>query len=335
MKAQSSPTWTQLPSLPDEQGFAGMFGGVSKGEIFCMGGANFPGKKPWEGGVKKWYNHIYRLAGDQWELLKDSLYMPLGYGVSASYKNRIILAGGNNAAAHVSSVVAYTWTGSAFQMETYPSLPVPVANSSGTLVGDLLIVAGGNSIPAGPALEKCFALDLTQVKKGWFEIDPWPGQGRIMPACASFDGKFYLFSGETAGVTTGGENYRLILQDAFCLSLHKRAGTWSGSWKSLTPMPKGAVAAGLPIPVLESGQFLFWGGVDAVTAAWKDPATHPGNMREVLLYDPLHDSWRFTGRQDSIASRVTLPVISWRNGWVFVSGEIRPGVRTNTVYSVR
>lgn len=36
--------WKQLPSIPDEEGFAGMYSGVSNGVLVVAGGANFPDK---------------------------------------------------------------------------------------------------------------------------------------------------------------------------------------------------------------------------------------------------------------------------------------------------
>src|SRR4051794_14537917 len=53
--------WKQLPSLPDAEGFAGSFAGVSNGALLVAGGTNFPGKKPWEGGAKVWYDTVYVL----------------------------------------------------------------------------------------------------------------------------------------------------------------------------------------------------------------------------------------------------------------------------------
>ncbi|HSF44549.1 MAG TPA: hypothetical protein VLA58_01020, partial [Chitinophagaceae bacterium] len=50
MIAQTEPTFKEFPGLPDTEGMAGMFAGQSNGRLFCMGGANFPDKKPWEGG---------------------------------------------------------------------------------------------------------------------------------------------------------------------------------------------------------------------------------------------------------------------------------------------
>ena len=46
--ATEALTWTQLPPLPDREGFAGMFAGISHGVSIAAGGANFPAGKPWE-----------------------------------------------------------------------------------------------------------------------------------------------------------------------------------------------------------------------------------------------------------------------------------------------
>ena len=48
--AAGAPGWTRLPSLPDPEGFASMFAGVSGGALLAAGGANFADKKPWDGG---------------------------------------------------------------------------------------------------------------------------------------------------------------------------------------------------------------------------------------------------------------------------------------------
>ncbi len=53
--------WTKLPSLPDREGFAGSFAGSHNGALIVAGGANFPGKRPWEGGAKTWHDSVFVL----------------------------------------------------------------------------------------------------------------------------------------------------------------------------------------------------------------------------------------------------------------------------------
>lgn len=53
--------WRPLPRLPDKEGFAGSFAGVSRGVLLVASGANFPDQRPWEGGTKVWYDRVFAL----------------------------------------------------------------------------------------------------------------------------------------------------------------------------------------------------------------------------------------------------------------------------------
>src|SRR5690606_14512229 len=103
---QNQLKWEELPAIPDKEGYAGMFAGVSNGALIALGGANFPDKMPWEGGVKKWYNNIYILEknAEAWKLANAKLPDPLAYGVSASYQDKVILVGGSDAQQHHATV---------------------------------------------------------------------------------------------------------------------------------------------------------------------------------------------------------------------------------------
>lgn len=329
-------TWISLGDLPDKEGFAGMFAGVSDGQLFCMGGANFPWKRPWEGGVKKWYSNIYKLnSSGEWVKLNDTLPVPLAYGVSISRNNKIYLIGGNTDNVHTNKVFTFQWTGSRMQRQDFPSLPLPLANMAGAIIDNLIIVAGGSSSPTGTPLRKCFGIDLDAVARGWFELPAWPGPERSYATCAVAGNKFYLFSGERVGINSKNEKFRYILQDAYCFTPKKENGRWYGSWKVIAPLPKGAAAAGNPVPVLKDGTIVLSGGVDAVTALHTHQPTHPGINRDIQLYNPKDDSWQITVNSDTIPARVTLPIVFWNNQWVFISGEIKPGVRTNKIILIK
>src|SRR5882757_7552142 len=104
--------WKQLPSLPDAEGFAGSFAGVSNGALLVAGGANFPRKRPWEGGTKVWYDHVFVLASpDATWTEAPALPQPLGYGITASTPTGIICAGGSNADGHSRDVFILQWNG--------------------------------------------------------------------------------------------------------------------------------------------------------------------------------------------------------------------------------
>lgn len=334
--SQGMPHFSELPALPDAQGFAGMFAGVSNGYLFCMGGANFPEKKPWEGGKKKWYDDIYRFTeNNQWEKLPQKMPSPLGYGVSVSYKEEIIVIGGNDINGHTATVSSYKWNGAALEMKQYPALPFSLSNMAGAIVGNLMILTGGNQTPSSPASNTCIALDLEKTENGWFDLAPWPGRERVLPVVTVHNGTFYLFSGETVDVNAAGERKRKILQDGYSFTPVKQNGKWTGTWNALATMPRGVSAAGSPLPVMDNGQFVFWGGVDATTALHTDPPTHPGFANDVYLFSPEKNSWSYAGKYTGHRSRVTLPVVYWNQQWVHISGEIAAAVRTNGVIAIQ
>jgi N-acetylneuraminic acid mutarotase len=54
--------WKQAKQIPDEDGFAGSYAGVTNAALLVAGGSNFPGnKRPWTGGTKTWYDKIFIL----------------------------------------------------------------------------------------------------------------------------------------------------------------------------------------------------------------------------------------------------------------------------------
>lgn len=320
--------WSAFPGIPDQEGFAGMYAGVSSGAIIAMGGANFPDKYPWENGVKKWYDHIYvKPAGGNWQRAKESLPVPAGYGVSVSYQNKVIIAGGCTDSHHLKTVFSYEWVNGELKKETLPDLPFPLAYMTGELVEDALVLLGGAETPTGPALKTALVLDLKNPNSGWQEIESWPGPERKLPVSGVWNNRVYLMSGETANTNPLGEVYRDILLDNYALTLTREGRKWKATWQKMAPIPRGVAAAG-NLPLLDNDKFLIWGGVDRVTAQYRTPATHPGINRTVLFYYPQNDTWEYLGEQLSYQSRVTLAVIPYENSWLYISGEIKPGVRT-------
>jgi len=335
-KAQEPVAWSELPPLPDTGGRAGMFAGVSQGRLFCMGGANFPNGYPWEGGRKKWHNDVFMLeaGANHWRQLDNVLPGGLAYGVSVSYHDCIFLVGGSTATTHSDGTWLLRWKKETLEMKEGPRLPHPLANMSGTRVGPLLIVVGGMETPDGAPLLRCYGLDLDAPDNGWFALPEWPGEGRIFPVTGSFAGKFYLFSGENSKRNAAGLDQRHIFQDAFCFVPEKIANRWSGEWHRLSDLPVGMSAGANPVPLVAGRAFLFWGGVDRLTALHTIPQTHPGIGGELLWYDPETDRWEYNEGSERNPGRVTLPTVEWNGRTYYVSGEIKPGIRTNRITGV-
>src|SRR5688572_23974325 len=121
-RADDPLAWRDLPPVPDPVGFAGSFAGTSGGALLVAGGANFPDRKPWEGGTKVWSDRIFVLddPAGQWKELPDRLERPLGYGVSISTPDGVVLLGGSNAAGHYADVVQLQYADGKLTRTTLP-----------------------------------------------------------------------------------------------------------------------------------------------------------------------------------------------------------------------
>jgi hypothetical protein len=102
--------WSKLAPLPDKEGFAGPFAGVSNGVLLVAGGANFPNKKPWEGGVKVWHDRVFVLERQNGEWIEaGKLPRPLGYGVSVTYRGGVVCVGGSDGQRHYADAFRLEW----------------------------------------------------------------------------------------------------------------------------------------------------------------------------------------------------------------------------------
>lgn len=322
----ATATWSRLPSIPDEVGFAGPFAGVSHGNLLVAGGANFPERPPWQGGTKVWHDKVFALNDPtgEWQVV-GKLPRPLGYGVSVSYRDRLICVGGSDANRHYADVFAIEWRDGKLKTTSLPSLPVTMANGCGALVGSTLYVAGGQENPDSTrALSRVFSLDLANASARWKEAPNLPGSGRILATAAAFDGAFWVFGGASLNPDEGGKAVRAYLRDAYRLDPAR-------GWQRLPDLPHPVVAA--PSPASTSSRGIVILGGDDGSRVGTDPTTHPGFSRTMLRYDPVSNSW--AKLPDMPFAFVTTSAVPWRGGWVVPGGERRPGIRSNEVWSLR
>mgnify|MGYP003576044891 CR=1 FL=1 len=331
--------WEQLPQIPDAVGFAGSFAGVSNGVLLVAGGANFPdGGAPWKGSVKKWYDQIFALEkdGKQWKEV-GKLPRSLGYGVSISWDNGLVCIGGSNESGHYADAYIIRYEKDKVSIEDLPSMPRPIANTCGALVGDKVYVAGGTESPDSKSSENIFwCLDLAQkgAARKWEMLESWPGPSRILSVAGSQQGAFYLFSG--AQLKDGQREY---LKDAFKFDPEK-------GWSKIADLPTPVVAA--PATAYACGEdhlFIFGGdnGKDAALAS-QLKEKHPGFSTDILAYDVIDNEWRVSGQiktdikntsqadpNGSTWAPVTTPLVVWNGKIVLPGGEIRPATRTPRV----
>ncbi|WP_192894319.1 N-acetylneuraminate epimerase [Rodentibacter pneumotropicus] len=123
--------WKNLPDLPapkgkSQDGLAGAMAGYSHGNYLVAGGANFPGSvKQFKEGMlhahkgltKTWHKEIYTLNNGKWHIIGE-LPMNIGYGLSVSYDNKVLLIGGEtDGGKALNSVKALSYDGKKLTVE--------------------------------------------------------------------------------------------------------------------------------------------------------------------------------------------------------------------------
>jgi N-acetylneuraminic acid mutarotase len=321
---RASFDWRPLPSLPDKEGFAGSFTGVSRDTLLVAGGSNFPGKRPWEGGTKVWYDRVFMLAPGA-RVWRDAGRLPCanGYGVSVSLAEGLVLAGGGDATRNFGEVWLACWNGRSLDFTALPSLPLPLAQSAGALVGRTLYLAGGLDRPdAKQAQRGLYALDFDRLSEGWKKLEDCPGPERILATAAGNAGVFYLFGGARLVTDAQGATQREWLRDAWCYQP-------GAGWKRLADLPRPAVAAPTPAPVIDGRMFVL-GGDDGSQVS-VSPMEHRGFPRGVLAYDPTSNTW--TCVAELPFSLVTTSSATWQGLIVVPGGEAKPGRRSPAVWA--
>jgi N-acetylneuraminate epimerase len=317
----------QITPLPVRQGVAGAFGGASEGALLVAGGANFPDRPPWEGGIKTWHDAIYVLAdpAGQWQSA-GRLPRPLAYGVAVTTAEGVVCIGGSDFARHYADCFLLSWEKGRVVNRPLPPLPKPIANACGAVLGKTIYIAGGTDSPdATKALGTFYALDLSQPKAKWQSLPTWPGPGRMMACAAACDGAFYLLSGISLTASPEGKPERSYLRDAY------RYLPGQG-WRPIAALPRPAAAAPSPAPVWGTS-IVILGGDDGSRLGFQPVAQHPGFAKTVIGYNSTSGRWSSLGRTP--VSRATLPTVPWRGAIILPSGEVRPGVRSPEVWSLR
>ncbi len=315
--------WKQLPPLPDAEGFAGSFAGVSNGALLVAGGANFPDKKPWEGGAKVWYDTVFvlEIPTAKWKVA-GNLPRALGYGVSVTHNNGLICAGGSDRDRHYADVVRLEWSNGKLKTTSLPSLPLPIANCCGAMVGEVLYVAGGIERPdSNETSNRAWQIDFRAKSPQWAELNTWPGSSRMLAVAAGFNGAFWLIGGVDLTVEKDGTAQRRYLTDAY------RFDPLNG-WKRIADLPQSVVAAPSPAPFDNTSLFLL-GGDDGSQIA-TSPDKHRGFGKTSLRYEVTTDTWTKAGI--IAAPRAALPSAFWKNAWALPGGEVRPGIRSPEVW---
>jgi N-acetylneuraminic acid mutarotase len=334
--------WSQPKSIPDADGFAGSYAGVSNGSLIVAGGSNFPGnKRPWDGGTKTWYDKIFvleRMEGTWKEVGK--LPRPMAYGVALTYKGGVLCLGGGDAKQNYNDVFILSYSSGKIKTTFLPSMPSPLINACGVIINNVVYIMGGITTPTGVTENNFWILDLSApaVSQKWKILQNLPGLSRMLATAGASKENVYLFGGVHL-VKEDSALQREYLKDCWEYNEKQR-------WRKIADLPYTLAATPSPAYNTDRLQLLLFGGDDGLNALkvteLKD--THPGFRNEILSYNTITNSWSVAGKipidkkadsaanpHNSIYAPVTTPLVIWNNNIVIAGGEARPAVRSNRV----
>jgi len=320
--------WEALPPLPGI-GLAGAFVGVCGNALVVAGGANFPDKPPWDGGVKRWHADIWMLddPAGQW-VRAGELPAPRAYGATNQADGQMLCVGGSDADRHYADAWKLHRTGGKrIVAEKIGELPFAVANAAWASKGYLLFVAGGQSeLSSTSARRDAVVAKTVDGRLECQQLPMLPGDGRILAWAGEIDSGWMVGGGAALEAGTDGKPMRRLLRDNWRFDIRP------GRWRRCSDLPQPVVAP--PNPGLAaSGTLTVLPGDDGSRSGFTPPDKHPGFPARGWEYAIREDRWREV--EPLPFAQVTTGTVRWRGLWVVASGEIRPGVRTAAVWGHR
>ena len=324
----SVENWRKLPPYPQAPGMAGLMAAMHDGVLLAAGGANFPDRPPWDGGMKKFYDEIYALlpGASAW-ISAGRLPAPRAYGATVALPDGVLVVGGENGGEVFSDTLRLRWNGRAVEVVAGPSLPAPVTCAAAAVLDGCVYVGGGYSAGT-PRVSRDFfwRLDATRPSAKFEALPAWPGPTRALAVAAAVEGAFYFISGIEVGRHATPEIPGVYLKDAFRF----RPGA---GWARLPDLPWSAIAAASPAPLTTNPPRVFvLGGVDGRQVGQLPRATQVPH--DILCFDVARAAWRLWPERWP-HSVVCASAIAAGPEWIIPSGETMAGKRTTEVWAWR
>ncbi len=352
--------WKIAAGLPADSGkqhslgFAGPVTGVNGNVLFIAGGANFPSAMPWQGGKKKYYHNVfvYNSKFGKLILLNKTFSLPenIAYPASCSTPKGVLYAGGENEKGISDKVWLMQWDEKRKEIlfKELPALPNPVTNAAATVINNAVYIAGGET-PSG-ASAQFIVLDLNNTNAGWKHLAEIPNPVSHTVLMASFakgSNTIYLCGGRKKNEKGISDLYKNVFMYNVVTNV----------WQEKTALPY-VLSAGTGIQY-DADNFILFGGdkgtvfnktetlIAAINAEKNEvkkqelinkknklQSEHPGFSNEVLLYNIKTNKWK---AMDTIpfAAPVTTIAFKWKSTFYIPSGEIKAGVRSPNILSVK
>jgi N-acetylneuraminic acid mutarotase len=208
VEPQSSPNvfleWAKSAPFPEPR--AGYAAGVVGGKLVIAGGTYWDGTEGhW---TRKRYSartHAFDPVSQCWERLPD-MPMGLGYAASTVVDDKLFVLGGYTGSSVNHNIFTLGKVGNRYVWSVFGQLSADRVFASAVSVKRLIYLVGGTTsfeaydtsgtcCTTKTATNSLLVLDTNFPKKGWWQLAPFPGRGRWLPA-VSTDGKsIWLFGG--------------------------------------------------------------------------------------------------------------------------------------------
>ncbi|WP_410208042.1 cyclically-permuted mutarotase family protein [Fusobacterium sp.] len=339
-------TWETAGKLPAQKGYAenigtaGLLSGVLEGKYVVVGGgANFPVKSPAEGGPKVTYSDVYVMEekNGQLEVIEHTNFPhEIGYGASVTTDKGIYYIGGAAEAENDNDIWFLSMKDGKLNMEKIGDLPFTFQNGKAVEKdGKLYLFTGKQN---GKTSNEFYSFDLAN---GNIEKLPSvPGAERAQAVAEVLDDNIYIFGGGNSKAFTDGYKYSFDTKEwipvAPVIVGGQDISVLGGNSVKLNRYEM-MVIGGFNKNIWDDANYYLSNLKGDELAKYKDNyfSTDPVDFKwnkEILIYNAKTNSWKSIGEIPFDAPCGEGLVLI--NNKVFsINGEIKPGVRTNRMYT--
>ena len=358
--------YTALPVLQvsGDEGVSAPFAGCIDGKVIIAGGCNFAEKPAAEGGQKIFYQEVYQLDPNKTEggwTVVGKLPQAMAYGVSVTVGDGIVCIGGTDGEKSSGKVILMQQDSKGYiSYKDLPTLPVTLDNACGAYDGKgYIYVAGGKA--NGKPSNAAYRLEYPG-GAAWEALPDMPGAARIQPAGVVQNGAtnalFFVMGGYSEPTET---KEGIVHQNG--VYYNPLTNTWTTT-SDITPGGKQMAIVGASAVTSGYSHIVCIGGtnlhifseainrpfvraeaeaqgddeaVKRIDEEGKNYMNHsPEWYRfndELLIYHTITDTWT-TESKSPLLAKAGAAVVPINGKWIVVNGEVKPGVRSNTVTQV-
>lgn len=344
----------QTPDGHTSIGFAGAINAVLNDRLIVAGGANFPDKKPWEGGKKHYSNevHVLEKTGKSFSWSKEKVFLPeaIAYCGNTSTKFGIVYAGGENEKGLSCQVILLKWDELRHTIIAKPlaSLPIALTNVALTSIGDLVYAIGGDQEKS--TSKSVFSLDLSLPEATWEVLPELPiplANSVVVVQSPEKQPLIYVIGGRTKTLSGISDLHSTVY------IYHPDKQEWQigaeikDGQKVMNFSAGTGLASGKNILIFGGDNGAIFHQIETYIskiAGTEDPTEkarltaeknqlsihHKGFYKGLLRYDIINNTWSKLGELP-FPAQVTAMATKWNNDIIISSGEVQPGVRTPNI----